>query len=50
MTVNSPSSDSSSSPGAIPPPELTARTIRRHVIWAAAITALGGLLYATTPG
>jgi len=32
------------------PPELTARTIRRHVFWAAAITALGGLLFGYDTG
>jgi len=32
------------------PAELTARTIRRHVFWAAAITALGGLLFGYDTG
>ena len=32
------------------PPELSARTIRRHVFWAAAITALGGLLFGYDTG
>lgn len=32
------------------PPELTAHTIRRHVFWAAAITALGGLLFGYDTG
>ncbi|MHB1510824.1 MAG: sugar porter family MFS transporter [Acidimicrobiales bacterium] len=32
------------------PPDLSARTIRRHVFWAAAITALGGLLFGYDTG
>ena len=32
------------------PPELTAHTIRRHVFWAAAITAVGGLLFGYDTG
>ena len=40
----------SRSPSAAVPPELTAHTIRRHVVWAAAITALGGLLFGYDTG
>ncbi len=32
------------------PPELTAHAIRRHVFWAAAITAVGGLLFGYDTG
>lgn len=42
-------SDSRSPSGAVAP-ELTAHTIHRHVIWAAAITALGGLLFGYDTG
>lgn len=41
--------DSGSPSGAVPT-ELTARTIHRHVVWAAAITALGGLLFGYDTG
>ena len=33
-----------------PSPELSSGTIRRHVLWGAAITALGGLLFGYDTG